>query len=97
MYNLHPKCLMKCLNEFFIDCLISYGVDLKQWTPHLFKAQVRFNGGTRHSFKVRVDITLKDLNDRLNEINQELNRGDTRMGRTFSMHVPDICRAKRYC
>jgi len=23
---------MKCLNEFFIDCLISYGVDLKQWT-----------------------------------------------------------------
>jgi len=20
------------LNEFFIDCLISYGVDLKQWT-----------------------------------------------------------------
>ena len=77
MYNLHPKCLMKCLNEFFIDCLISYGVDLKQWTPHLFKAQVRFNGGTRHSFKVRVDITLKDLNDQLNEINQELNPGDT--------------------
>jgi len=28
MYNLHSK----CLNEFFIDCLISYGVDLKQWT-----------------------------------------------------------------
>jgi len=23
---------MKCLNEFFIDCLISYGVYLKQWT-----------------------------------------------------------------
>jgi len=23
---------MKCLNEFFIDCLISYDVDLKQWT-----------------------------------------------------------------
>jgi len=23
---------MKCLNEFLIDSLISYGVDLKQWT-----------------------------------------------------------------
>jgi len=23
---------MKCLNEFFIDCLISNGVDMKQWT-----------------------------------------------------------------
>jgi len=22
---------MKCLNEFFIDCLIFYGVYLKQW------------------------------------------------------------------
>jgi len=32
MYNLRSRCLMKCLNEFFIDCLISYGVDLKQWT-----------------------------------------------------------------
>jgi len=29
MYNLHSKCLMKCLNEFFIDCLISYSVDMK--------------------------------------------------------------------
>jgi len=23
---------MKCLNEFFIDCLFFYGVDLKQWS-----------------------------------------------------------------
>jgi len=23
---------MKCSNEFFIDCLIFYGVYLKQWT-----------------------------------------------------------------
>jgi len=43
--------------------------------PHLFKAQIRFNGGTHHSFKVRVNITLKD---QLNEINQELNPEDTR-------------------
>jgi len=41
----------------------------------LFKAQVRFNGGNRHLFKVRVDITLKD---QLNEINQGLNPRDTR-------------------
>jgi len=44
---------------------------------HLFKAQVRFNGGNRHLFKIRVDITLKDLKDQLNEINQGLNPGDT--------------------
>ena len=44
---------------------------------HLFKAQVRFNSGNHYLFKVRVDITLKDLKDQLNEINQELNPGDT--------------------
>jgi len=32
MYNLHSTYLMKCLNEFFIDFLIFYCVDLKQWT-----------------------------------------------------------------
>ncbi|AES73795.1 40S ribosomal S10-like protein, putative [Medicago truncatula] len=46
--------------------------------PRLFKTQVRFNGGNRHLFKVRVYITLKDLKDQLNEINQELNPRDTR-------------------
>jgi hypothetical protein len=45
---------------------------------HLLKAQVRFNSGNHHSFKVCIDITLKDLKDQLNEINQELNPGDTR-------------------
>jgi len=32
VYNLHSKCLMKCLNEFFIDYLIFffYGVGLKE-------------------------------------------------------------------
>jgi len=44
---------------------------------HLFKAQVRFNGGNRHLFKVRVDITLKDLKDQRNKINHGLNPGDT--------------------
>jgi len=45
---------------------------------HLFKAQVRFNRENRHSFKVRVDITLKDMKDQLNEINQGLNSRGTR-------------------
>jgi len=45
---------------------------------HLFKAQVSFNGANRHLFKVRFDITLKDLKDQLNEINQILNLVDTR-------------------
>jgi hypothetical protein len=45
---------------------------------NLFKAQVRFNGGNPHLFKVRVDVTLKDLKDQLNEINQGLNPKDTR-------------------
>jgi hypothetical protein len=45
---------------------------------NLFKAQVRFNGGNPHLFKFWVDVTLKDLNDQLNKINQGLNPGDTR-------------------
>jgi len=45
---------------------------------HLLKAKVRFNGENHHSFKVRVDIMLKDLKDQLNEINQGLNLRDTR-------------------
>jgi len=44
---------------------------------NLLKAQVRFNGGNPHLFKVRVDVTLKDMKDQLNWINQGLNLGDT--------------------
>jgi hypothetical protein len=77
MYNLHSKCLMKCLNEFFIDCLIFLWCR-SETMDNLFSAQVHFNGGNRHLFKVRVEDTLKDLKDQLNEINQRLNPGDTR-------------------
>ncbi|KEH27892.1 40S ribosomal S10-like protein, putative [Medicago truncatula] len=45
---------------------------------NLFKAQARFNGGNCHLFKVRFDITLKDMKDQLNEINQGLNPGDAK-------------------
>ena len=55
---------------------------------NLFKAQVRFNGGNRHLFKVRVDIPLKDLKDQLNEINQGLNPIDTRRVEDISYGCP---------
>jgi len=45
---------------------------------NLFSAQVRFNGGNPNLFKVRVDVTLKDLKDQLNEINQGMYPGNTR-------------------
>jgi len=45
---------------------------------NLFKAQVCLNSGNPHLLKVQVDVTLKDLKDQLNEINQGLNPRDTR-------------------
>jgi hypothetical protein len=45
---------------------------------NLFSVQVRFNGRNPHLFKVQVDVTLKDLKDQLNEINQGLSPKDTR-------------------
>ena len=54
---------------------------------NLFKAQVRFNGGNPHLFKVRVDVTLKDLKDQLNETIKD-STPETQGGwRTFSIHV----------
>ena len=68
MYNLHSKCLMKCLNEFFIDCLISYGVDLKQWI--VICSKLKYVSTVEPVIRSRsIDITLKDLKDQLNEIN----------------------------
>jgi len=44
---------------------------------NLFNSQICFNGRNPYLFKVRDDVTLKDLKDQLNEINQRLNPGDT--------------------
>ncbi|RHN54644.1 hypothetical protein MtrunA17_Chr5g0409131 [Medicago truncatula] len=44
---------------------------------NILSAQVHFNGENPHLFKVRVDVTLTDLKDQLNEINQGLNLEDT--------------------
>jgi len=45
---------------------------------NLFNAQLCFNGGNPNFFKVGDGVTLKDLKDQLNEINQGLNPEDTK-------------------
>jgi len=45
---------------------------------NLCSAQVDFNSGNPHLFNVRVDVTLKNLKEQLNEINQGLNPRDIR-------------------
>ena len=76
MYIFHPKCLMKCLNEFFIDCLIFYGVDLNN--GQFVQSSSTFQQWKPSFFKVRVDVTLKDLKDKLNKINQGVIPEDAR-------------------
>ena len=45
----------------------------------LFNVSIRFNGGNPQMFKVLyISVTLKNLKDQLDEINQGLNPGDTR-------------------
>ena len=45
----------------------------------LFGVCIRFNFGNPQMFKVRyINVTLKGLKDQPEEINQELNLGDTR-------------------
>ncbi|AES60618.1 40S ribosomal S10-like protein, putative [Medicago truncatula] len=62
---------------------------------NLFKAQVRFNGGNPNLFKVRVDVTLKDLKDQLNEINQGLNPGNTRRVEDLQYARPDYLQSEK--
>jgi len=79
MYNLHFKCLMKCLNEFFIDCIIFYGVGWLETMTDLFSVSIRFNGRNPQMFKVwYINVTLKGFKDQLDAINQGLNPGDIR-------------------
>jgi len=79
MYNLHSKCLMKCLNEFFIDffnILLCRFEAMAGWID----VYAQFNGGEPQRLKVRcLGVTLRCLKDQLNEFNQGVNPRDTRM------------------
>jgi len=41
-------------------------------------AAVCFNGGKPNMFRVQINVTLVDLKDQLDQINQQLNHRDTR-------------------
>jgi len=78
MYNLHSKCLTKCLNEFslivfkFLLCRFEAMTDM-------FDVQAQFNGGEPRRLKVQyLGVTLRGIKDQLNEFNQGVNPGDTR-------------------
>jgi len=62
---------------------------------NLFKTQVRFNHGNPHFFRVLVNVTLKNLNDQLNEINQGLNPIDTRRVEDISYGCPGYLHTKK--
>jgi len=78
MFNLHSKCLMKCLNEFFIDCFIFLWSRFQTMADQ-FSVSISFNDGNPRLFKVQyINVTLKVFKDQLGEINQGLNPGETR-------------------
>ena len=77
MYNLHSKCLMKCLNEF---SLIVFYILLCRFETMAgwIDVHAQFNGGEAQKLKVRcLGVTLRDLKDELNEFNQGVNARDT--------------------
>ena len=46
----------------------------------MFDVQAQFNGGEPQRLKVRhLGVTLRGIKDQLNEFNQRVNLGDTRM------------------
>ena len=88
MYNLHSKCLMKCLNEFFIDCfnfLLCRFETMVGWID----VHAQFNGGEPQKLKVRcLGVTLKGLKDQLNEFKQGESTPETQGGwSTFGINV----------
>jgi len=62
---------------------------------NLVKTQVRFNSGNPHLFKVGVDVTLKDLKDQLNKIDQGLNPEDTRREEDLQYACPSYLQTKK--
>jgi len=81
--------------EWVFHWLFNFLWCISETMDNLFKAQVHFNGGNHHLFKVRVDITLKDMKDQLNEINQGLNLGDTRRVEDLQYARPDYLQTEK--
>jgi len=53
-------------------------MDIYPVEPNTMLVVVCFNGGKRNLFRVQVDVTLVDLKDQLNQINQRLSHRGTR-------------------
>jgi len=59
--------------------------------PNTMLAEVCFNGGMHNKlFKVRVNVTSKDLKDQLDQINQQLNHRNTRRVENVGYQRPSI-------
>ena len=79
MYNLHSKCLMKCLNEFFIDCYFNFSPCRFETMAGWIDVHAQLNNGEPQRLKVRcLGVTLRGLKDQLNELYQGVNLRDTR-------------------
>jgi len=50
-------------------------------------AAVYFNGGNSNLFRVWVDVTLVDLKDQLDQINQRLNHRDAKKVDVFGIDI----------
>ena len=78
MYNLHTKCLMKCLNEFLL-IVFNFLLFRSETMVNMFDVYAQFNGGEPQRLKVwHLGVTLRGIKDQLNEFNQGVNPGDTR-------------------
>jgi len=53
-------------------------MNIYQVDPNTMLAAVCFNGGKPNMFRVQINVTLVDLKDQLDQINQQLNHRDTR-------------------
>jgi len=67
------------------EAMVIYPIDLNKML-----AEVCFNGGKPNLFRVWVDVTLKDMNDQLDQINQQLNHKDRRRVEDIGYQRPSI-------
>ena len=61
VYNLHYRCLLKCLNEFFV---FNFLLCRYETMADMFDVHAQFNGGEPQSLKVWcLGVTLRGLKD----------------------------------